>query len=491
MQRKLSLFLLALWLLILPACSSDIKTNQPVIDGPKINQTITDESKLYDQLFDLNNFVSVKIHISEEEIAKIQDDYDKYTDLGTKSPIYRKADKVTVTIGDQVYEINDVGVRMKGNTSRTDFYYKNQGIYNIVNLKLSFDETFDDESYYDEDAVTWSSDKERKERKKRTFATLSGLDIKYNKSYDTTYLCEYYSFEIFREAGVLAARQKPVVLYVGDNCWGVCNIYEPVDENFLKRYLPEEDLGGDLYKAAWTMGPASYTKEVTYGINNPDERKTYNYDLKTNKKKSNHESLSNLLSVLNSPDHSKESFARVVDVDYWVNFVAASYFTGNPDDMRNNYNNHFVYFLKSTGKAIFIPYDYNIAFGAVSSWDPTRTAMTSVSPYSDRAEGINRSQKNPLFIQSNLYYKDEYTKALDKIASSDLMKFETFKEKYDIVSSLYKDYVKPDINFNNLEEGRLNFSLYSDYKETGNMSVEEYMKKILESYEKAVAEYKN
>ena len=45
------------------------------------------------------------------------------------------------------------------------------------------------------------------------------------------------------------------MLYVGEKSWGVCNIYGPVDDIFLERYLPKEDLGGDLYKAAWTNNP--------------------------------------------------------------------------------------------------------------------------------------------------------------------------------------------------------------------------------------------
>lgn len=149
MKRNLSLLLLALCILILSSCSADIKTNKKntdesktnktVIDKSKPNKEITEESKIYDQLFDLNNFVSVKIQISDEELAKIQADYEKYNAKGTKSPIYRRAEKVTITIGDQVYEIEDVGVRMKGNTSRTDFYSKEKGVYNIINLKLSFD----------------------------------------------------------------------------------------------------------------------------------------------------------------------------------------------------------------------------------------------------------------------------------------------------------------------------------------------------------------
>ena len=53
--------------------------------------------------------------------------------------------------------IGEVGVRMKGNTSRTDFYSDDEGMYNLVHFKLSFGETFDEEEYYGADANRWES----------------------------------------------------------------------------------------------------------------------------------------------------------------------------------------------------------------------------------------------------------------------------------------------------------------------------------------------
>ena len=446
--------------------------------------------EIYNQLFNLNNFISVKVDISDEEIAKIQADYTAYSPV-SKSPIYRRADKVTITIGQKTYEIEDVGVRMKGNTSRTDFYSEDKGIYNIINLKLSFNETFDDKDYYENDAEVWENDEKRKERKNRTFATLEGLDLKYNASYDTTHLCEYYSFALCRDAGVLGAQLNPSVLSVNNKNWGVFTLYEPVDEIFLERNLPKQDWGGDLYKAAWTNSPATYTDQATYGVNDEEGGISYNYDLKTNKKRSKQKSMAKLIKVLNSRNASKEDFDSVVATDYWLKFSSAGYFTGAPDDMRNNYNNHFVYFLKSNGKAIFIPYDYDISFGAVSKWDPTNTAMTSVSPYSERADGLNTRQYNPLYNLSLKYYSNEYTDMLQKVSTSKFMKFETFEEKYKIVSTLYKDYLIPDIDFENVDKSKLKFSLESDYSKDGNMAVSEYMNKILKTYEKSAEEYNN
>ena len=140
-----------------------------------------EELAIYNALFDVNNKVTVKVTISQEEIQKIQADYKRYS----KSPVYRIAEKVTFDIGGQIYEIEDVGIRMKGNTSRRDLY-GDDGRFYLTHFRLSFDETFDDEEYYGSEARVWDSEEERKERKKRTFATLSSLELKYNGTYDYT-----------------------------------------------------------------------------------------------------------------------------------------------------------------------------------------------------------------------------------------------------------------------------------------------------------------
>ena len=132
-----------------------------------------EELAIYNALFDVNNKIKVKVTISQEEIQKIQADYKRYS----KSPVYRIAEKVTFDINGAIYEIEDVGIRMKGNTSRRDLY-GDDGRFYLTHFRLSFDETFDDEEYYGSEARVWDSEEERKERKKRTFATLSSLELK-------------------------------------------------------------------------------------------------------------------------------------------------------------------------------------------------------------------------------------------------------------------------------------------------------------------------
>ena len=104
--------------------------------------------ELYEQLFNIENAVTVDISMDKSEIDKLQADYQKYTarDENKKSEIYRKAN-VTIKVGSKSYTIDEVGIRLKGNQSLEPFYASN-GTPNICSFKLSFDETFDDKDEY-------------------------------------------------------------------------------------------------------------------------------------------------------------------------------------------------------------------------------------------------------------------------------------------------------------------------------------------------------
>ena len=84
-----------------------------------------------------------------------------------------------------------------------------------------------------------------------------------------------------------------------ENQFGVLKIYEPVDELFLEKHLPESALGGDLYKCGWTMKPCNYVaNQVTFGVDDKDTGAKFNFNLKTNEKSSNHSALVNMLNEL-------------------------------------------------------------------------------------------------------------------------------------------------------------------------------------------------
>ncbi len=435
------------------------------------------EDTLYRQLFDPNNRVEISLDMPQEEIAKLQADFED----NAKSPIYRKADMtVTITAHGKTtqYIIPEVGVRMKGNTSRTAFYSEDEGIYNAIHLKIDFQETFDDESQYADEAKVWESKDARKVRKSRTFATLEKLEMRWNKCCDSTYLRESYGYEIFRSQGVLAPQVSLCSLDWSGVHMGVYTLSEPVDEAFLEKRLPQEALGGDLYKLGWTNTGADFRKAASIGVEDELAGEFYTYDLKTNKKTSQHQALKKLIANLNSGVMTKERFGELVDTEYFVKFAAVSYLLGNPDDLRSNYNNCYVYFRADNGKAIFIPYDYDRCLGVTYEWNPYGDGMVGYDPFG--LQQVNGRQNNPLFlftVTQDGFYTDEYVAALHQLMEDPLLQSETFSARFKTVSTIYGGDAQPSVNFANGYGRNWGFSL----TQHENMSFDDYITAKLEA----------
>lgn len=482
-----------------PATPTDpAEPTEPPVPGRELT-----EEELFGALFDIRNKVHLQLNMSGKELQKMQNDYEKYDKKGSKSPIYRMADLyVTVTTPENIqysYTVPEVGVRMKGNTSRTDFYNSTDGIYNIIHLKLDFQETFDDEDYYGEDAKVWDEDA-RDQRKDRTFATLEKMDLRWNRCDDSTFMKEYFAFATYRENGVPAPHTNLCSFDWAGNHMGVFTINEPIDKIFIEKYLPNEAQGGDLYKCGWAgSNSASFTNTNSIGIEDEDKGEFYAFDLKTNKKTSNNEALINLIQKLNSGTVTKDSFASLVDIDNFLPYCAVSYLLGNPDDMRNNYNNFYVYFRGDTGQAMIFPYDFDRCLGITVHWNPTGNAVTKDNPFGTTTLADNASQKNPLInysIAAGGYYVRDYGVLAKTIAESNWFSYENFASLYQIAYANYAGDAKPGKAFNNSKHLNLSFDLEktSNFSSSDNISFREYLeakKNTLSGYLKNIDQYAN
>ena len=492
----------ALAMVVLCGCAG------PIIGSSAQNSTTPSkpaegQQASFEALFDSRNKITVKIDMAPAELEKMQSDYDRYAAMGSQSPIYRMAN-VTVTINETSYYIEEVGVRMKGNTSRTSFYSKEDGIYNAIHLKLNFQETFDDAQYYGSDAKEWTEEA-RKARKDRTFATLEKLDLRWNRCDDGSYLKEAYAYEVYRAYGVLAPHVNLASVDWSGIHMGVYTINEPVDKVFLEKYLPEEAQGGDLYKCGWAgWHNASLTDTESIGVEDQDACKFYAYDLKTNKKTSDHQALIGLIRELNDENVTEAEFAALVDVENFLAYAAVSYFLGNPDDLRNNYNNTYLYFRPDNGQLLLIPYDYDRCLGVTTHWNPTHTGVTDDNPFTDQVQsadrndpGADRYQKSPLFLYSICaggFYVERFAAVLDTVAQGPWFRMDTFAARYQTAAALYAADAKPDSRLRNTHGLYQCFDLErtSDFASNGNISFREYVqakRATLETYLANVGAY--
>ncbi len=338
-----------------------------------------------------------------------------------------------------------VGLRMKGNTSRTDFIEENGAFVNFMNLKVSFatDDPLDGRN------------------PNQQFLGMTRMDLKWNRNFDHTYVRQIFAHKLYaaylpfaQEATLGGVRflQSDVSEAFQDNYLGLFTITEPMDRRFFARRLGETpEAGGNLYKVLYTAtGAADMTKFNAVNSDGTNHFRTGNkigiednaanyhpsYDLKTNTTVPNFTDIVNLIGELNaSNDVNSVSYRQrveaVIDIPSFLWMEAIAYFVGNPDDYRNNANNLYLYFLPSTGKAFPIPYDLDRGFGSNGDWDPTNDSfsqygpsMTKATPFQEALlKDWNQGRLNPLHrltLYQHAYtgYQNQYRQNLESLHQS-------------------------------------------------------------------------
>ena len=426
----------------------------------------TNEKNLYYLLWKETTTVSIKVDITPYELSKINEAMDDYKNGNTlKADTYRKCN-LTITVNGVDYHYEEVGIRMRGNTSRAKFLDGNGNVNYFVHFRFSLSETFDGEEYAGnawgkEIYHDWSSDTNgRAERKDRSFATMEKFYYKWNKNYDQTYIREVYANRMFQAYGILAPHITLTQFQMTQNNkmenFGVGNLYETVDKAFIKRNLGKDRKGGDLYKCSWGADFTTYDGGV-YGVETPTQK--FVYSLKTNDDRTSPDYNSNaylkafidMLKTDKNASNFKQKLEAMVDMDYFTRMEAVNYLLGNPDCLRNNKNNFYVYFVpvsgtdKSTSKAYIIPYDYDRCLGADVDWNPS-DSMVNAKPYAIN-NGVSDC-KNPLYTKTILdgglsAYKTMYKEKIQEVLAGEWFTYSNYQKLYNAYKENYSSLAMP------------------------------------------------
>lgn len=515
MKKKFTLVFL---LTLLSSCSltqASIELNSSKLSSSSIESSheastsssssiLVEDSLTYLDLFNIDNKIRIDIHIDNSELQKLNNDFNKYQSQGLKSPIYRLANKVDISItkNDKVYNFSydDVGIRMKGNTSRKSFIDSNNNIYNTIHLKLSFEETFSNPNYYTSSEIKQWTSSEKVLRENRDFLGLSKLDLRFNKIQDQSHIKEYYALEMFRENGILSQHTNFGDIKIHQNNkvvnYGLFLITEPLNKSFIKRSLKNEKIinmpswdlekrgtygvsnssYGQLYKASYGLGSTIAAPSMTdssdylFGVEPEDASYIPPYELKTNKDSNDHHLIKEMINTLNNG--TLEDIKKVVDLDYFITFEAISYLLGNPDDLRNNYNNYAMYFRRTDGKMVLIPIDLDRVLGVSREFDPSGEAMSNISPTEMKAIGANEYQRNQLYnktIINNEEYKTLFLNKVKELSESKWFSETYFNSIYQKVKNNYQS-VKSDLQ-------NIPWSLDEKHSSNSNMSFKDYVSK--------------
>ena len=398
------------------------------------------DSDEYKAFWNHGNTINISISMprnSAEFINNYQYDHDDSTYHDYYVPC-----TAIIKVNDQTYTFEEAGIRAKGNMSRrhclTDGHFS---LNSLIHYKLTFKETFDDEEYDTIEALKpfkhdWSSDENgRKARKKRRLFDMEKLDIKWNRNDDETLSKQAFALQLFQDSGVLAGHSTLAKTSIGiDGETPITTTYEAlecIDDVFISRHFNDAKAAGDLYKCTYTnKGPAnfssSYTVDNQIGVEKNKKGYHPSYDLKTNKKTSNHANLLNLIKVINDKNASasvyKENINKVLNMNEFISYESIAYLCGNFDDMRNNANNYYLYFESATNIAHIIPYDFDRCFGMGS--EGRQNYMTSFSPES------TKMQCNGDWQSINLYWRTICTSSNSDSGHANVERIEEYRALY-------------------------------------------------------------
>lgn len=327
-----------------------------------------------DFIFNNEKLAVTTIQIKQSEWNTLLSNYD----ANAKNETYVHAD-FNFTQGSTSWTLLDCGFRQRGNTSRIRPQNK-AGEYQQSHFKVDFEEFLSD-------------DEERK-----MSGCMKGIILKRFKD-DPTYVREVYGYDLFRRNGIWtsprAGYTRLIVKIIDDDTgeaktinFGVYATVEEINKQFLKERSSDTGFTnnkGDLWKCTWvSQGPSFESSHATndnlFGEEevslNEDESKRYDYDLKASENsldiaRTDFQTFISKLNALVTSDETgiaatKAWFEKNMDIDLFLKTFAINVTLGMWDDYWGNKNNFYFYFDES-GKAYFIPYDYDNILGVSNS----------------------------------------------------------------------------------------------------------------------------
>ncbi len=293
--------------------------------------------------------------------------------------------------------VEDVGIRLRGNTSRTQ-------------PKRSFKIKF-------------------KEFDGGKFFGYKKFNLKAENN-DPSMVRELLSMQTFRNANVAATRTHHTEVYINDEYMGIYLNVEQLDDEFVDSRFGNED--GNLYKCTW---PA--TLENDNQVYNNDI-----YELKTNKSENDRAILAHFVDVLNttSDDDFKTEIEKVFDVQPFIRYLAVEALLGHWDGYSYNKNNFYLYENPNDGLITFMPYDTDNTYGI--DWVDRDWGTRDMLDWPRHGEG-RPLVKRILAVE---VYRHTYAQEINKLLESYFSENALF-QKFDEYKSRLSDPISRDTYF--------------------------------------------
>ena len=306
--------------------------------------------------------------------------------------------------------IEDVGFRLRGNTSRNS---------QKKSFKVSFNTFVPGRKFYNVEKLN--------------------LNGEHN---DPSIMRSKISWDLYQKVNIPTTRAAHCAVYINDVYYGLYISVEHIDDEFIQNHF--EDDTGNLWKCLW---PA----DLTYRGPNPEDYHPYQsdthpYELKTNTEAYDYSALARFIDVINNTPASSfaDSLEQVLVVPDVLKYAAMNVLTGNWDDYWFLRNNYYLYHEPAVDRFHWIPYDNDNSFGI----DWFGVDWTQVDPYSfltiEDTQG-GASGPRPLMenIMANPQYHNLYTHILNYYVEN-ITSLELWESRLDSLKDIVTPWAEAD-----------------------------------------------
>jgi spore coat protein CotH len=298
-------------------------------------------------------FAGPKVHRLKIELS------DSARESLTKNP--KQYVKASVREGDQAF--TDVGVRLKGSAS-FETVDKKPG------LSLKFNEFVKDQEFHGRSRILLN-----------------------NARQDPTYLCEAIGGEIFRAAGVPAAKVTYARVEINGRDLGLYVVAEAANKDFLSQYFKKAK--GNLYEGS--------NNDVTDKLEKDGgDSSTEQPDLRA---------LANAAKESDLAQRWKK-LTTLLDIDRFIAFAAVEVLTGHHDGYTMDKNNYRIYHDPASGQMVFLPHGLDQLFAKtdeslIPEWKGTVAKAVLHTPagqkqYLEKMSGLLHSAFKPEALHSRI-----------------------------------------------------------------------------------------
>lgn len=430
----------------------------------KTSEQKTTKSMEYEgKLMDDSTVHTINVEISDED----------WNDL-LENPLDKTKYKVDVTIDGETF--SDVSFAAKGNTSLSQI--ASDDTTDRYSFKINFDKYVEGQNYYGLDKLNLN-----------------------NLMSDATYMKDYLSYELMREAGTAAPLASFTNITINGEAWGLYLAVEDISDSFITRNYGEAE--GELYKPETEQlnnmgkGKEGFPQGVSGGAigDRPekpqgekptgsamqappegkgggfggssngaslaytdDELESYSDIFDNAETNATEEDMERVIAALKQLS-TGEDLDKCLNVDSVIRYFVAHNFVDNYDSYTGNMLHNY-YLYENNGLLSMIPWDYNLAFGAFggnggmnksgkqsseNEEQSTDKATAMVNYAIDTPLSGVSEEDRPIWnaIIKNDEYKELYHQYFDELITN---YFESgkFEEKITAVYEMIRPYVEKD-----------------------------------------------